>query len=93
MKDKNEIPEQIDSLIRVVGGSPDNPSKKLVKLVKEDQATRKQLEKSLAELQESLDYLRVCIKYQTFDLEATRRENEYLRHLLAGEEDEEMDGL
>jgi len=29
-----------------------------------------------------LDYLRVCIKYQTFDLEATRRENQYLRKLL-----------
>jgi hypothetical protein len=33
-------------------------------------------------LQESLDYLRVCIKYQLFDLEATRRENKYLRKLL-----------
>jgi len=29
-----------------------------------------------------LDYLRVCIKYQAFDLEATRRENAYLRKLL-----------
>jgi hypothetical protein len=26
--------------------------------------------------------LRVCIKYQAFDLEATRRENTYLRKLL-----------
>ena len=30
-------------------------------------------------LQEVLDYLRVCIKYQEFDLEATRRENEFLK--------------
>lgn len=29
-------------------------------------------------LQELLDYLRICIKYQAFDLEATRRENEFL---------------
>ena len=33
-------------------------------------------------LQESLDYLRICVKYQLFDLEATRRENKYLRQLL-----------
>jgi hypothetical protein len=26
--------------------------------------------------------LRICIKYQLFDLEATRRENEYLRKIL-----------
>jgi hypothetical protein len=40
------------------------------------------IEKSINSLQESLDYLRVCIKYQVFDLEATRRENEYLKKLL-----------
>ena len=40
------------------------------------------LEKSIESLQESFDYLRVCIKYQCFDLEATKRENQYLRGLL-----------
>ncbi len=44
--------------------------------------SHKQLEKSINRLQESLDYLRVCIKYQLFDLEATRRENIYLRKML-----------
>lgn len=33
-------------------------------------------------LQELLDYLRTCIKYQVFDLEATRRENQFLRDLV-----------
>jgi hypothetical protein len=33
-------------------------------------------------IQESLDYLRICVKYQLFDLEATRRENKFLRQLL-----------
>ena len=33
-------------------------------------------------LQESLDYLRLSIKYLVFDLEATRRENTYLRKML-----------
>jgi uncharacterized FlaG/YvyC family protein len=55
---------------------------KLTKLAKQAQENRKKLEKSISSLQESLDYLRVCIKYQVFDLEATRRENAYLRKLL-----------
>ena len=64
-----------------------NPQhKKLAKLAQQAQANRKKLEKSIGSLQESLDYLRVCVKYQVFDLEATRRENEYLRKLL--EEDQ-----
>ena len=33
-------------------------------------------------LQETINYLRVCIKYTVWDLEATRRENEYLKKLL-----------
>ena len=38
--------------------------------------------KTVADLQESLDYLRLSIKYLVFDLEATRRENGYLRKML-----------
>ena len=30
----------------------------------------------------SLDHLRLSVKYLVFDLEATRRENQYLRKLL-----------
>lgn len=91
MESKNEIPEQIDSLIRAIDGSDGLPPNKLVKLARKNQATRKQFEKSLIKLQESLDYLRVCIKYQAFDLEATRRENLYLRKLLErGEEDRDV---
>jgi len=33
-------------------------------------------------LEECLDYLRVLTKYVAFDLEATRRENRYLRQML-----------
>ncbi|MEC8733888.1 MAG: hypothetical protein VXX86_02845, partial [Planctomycetota bacterium] len=40
------------------------------------------LQGSLGELQESLDYLRLSVKYLVFDLEATRRENAYLRRLV-----------
>jgi hypothetical protein len=40
------------------------------------------MRRTVSELQESLDYLRLSIKYLVFDLEATRRENQYLRKLL-----------
>ena len=33
-------------------------------------------------LQQCLEYLSLAIKYTNFDLEATRRENEYLRGML-----------
>lgn len=39
-------------------------------------------DKDIDRLQESLDYLCICVKYQLFDLEATRRENKYLKRLL-----------
>ena len=35
-------------------------------------------------LKELLDFLRVRIVYNVFDLEATRRENAYLKKLLGG---------
>jgi len=91
MKNKNEseLGNQVDSLIRELessGNAQDN------ELARKMQLNQKKFEKSLADLQESLDYLRICIKYQVFDLEATRRENAYLRKLLnrRGDEDEEI---
>jgi hypothetical protein len=33
-------------------------------------------------LEDSLDFLKVCVKYMRFDLDATHRENQYLRKLL-----------
>ena len=40
------------------------------------------MQQSVGELQEALDYLRLSVKYLVFDLEATRRENAYLRRML-----------
>lgn len=40
------------------------------------------VEESVSKLQNSLDYLRLSVKYMVFDLEATRRENVYLRKLV-----------
>jgi hypothetical protein len=80
--DETNLEDKLNELVKEFGDGADPQHRKLVRLAKEAQANRKKLEKSINSLQESLDYLRVCIKYQVFDLEATRRENEYLRKLL-----------
>lgn len=43
---------------------------------------RKRVQNSVTELQDALDYLRLSVKYLVFDLEATRRENAYLRRMI-----------
>lgn len=82
-KDEVGLEQKLNELVKEVGGTTAGPSaSKLVSLAKQAQENHKKLQKSVNSLQESLDYLRVCIKYQLFDLEATRRENKYLRKLL-----------
>lgn len=81
MKDSN-LEKKLRELVEQFGTKPGEPSKKLEILAKQAQEKREKLQKSVSELQESLDFLRICIKYQLFDLEATRRENQYLRKLL-----------
>ena len=45
-------------------------------------ARRDRVQTSVNELQDALDYLRLSVKYLVFDLEATRRENAYLRRMI-----------
>ena len=80
--DESNLEDKLNELVKEFGETANPRHRKLAKLAQQAQANRKKLEKSINSLQESLDYLRVCIKYQVFDLEATRRENEYLRKLL-----------
>lgn len=84
MSDEVNFEEELNALVSELEGTD---KEKLQKLVKESRNSRKKFEKSILSLQESLDYLRVCIKYQVFDLEATRRENAYLRKLLEEEKE------
>lgn len=66
----------------------------LEQLIKETQERHNQLRQSINSLQESLDWLRLSVKYLVFDLEATRRENTALRQALErkSEEGEGCDG-
>lgn len=48
----------------------------------EDGDWSEQLRDSVARLHAAVDHLRLRVKYLVFDLEATRRENDYLRTML-----------
>ena len=80
--DEAKFEDKLKELVKEFGGLENNQYKKLASIAQEAQDNNKKLQKSVDILQESLDYLRICIKYQLFDLEATRRENKYLRKLL-----------
>ena len=54
----------------------------LEKACQNNDSQQSTIEESVAKLQDSLDYLRLSVKYMVFDLEATRRENVYLRKLV-----------
>ena len=86
--DEARLENKLNELVKEFGGMVNPQHKKLAMLAKQAQDSHKRLQKSINGLQESLDYLRVCIKYQLFDLEATRRENKYLRDILEEKEKE-----
>ena len=80
--DNSFFESKLNELVKEIGSIPTNEQKKLITLVRKTHDSHKQLKKSVSSLQESLDYLRLSIKYLLFDLEATKRENEYLKKLL-----------
>lgn len=78
--------KQLDALIAEIGSLPKSEQVKLEKLVEETKTRHDDMKKTFSVIQESIDFLRLSIKYIVFDLEATRRENEYLRRLLDEED-------
>ena len=84
--DESKLESKLNDLVKEFGGMANPQYSKLAMLAKKAYDNHKRLQKSVDGLQESLDYLRICIKYQLFDLEATRRENKYLRKLLEGKD-------
>ena len=80
--DKASLENKVNELVKELGSMNSPYHKKLALLAQKAQDNHEKLKKNVDNLQESLDYLRICIKYQLFDLEATRRENRYLKKLL-----------
>lgn len=77
-----EFQKRLAELVAEIETLPDGDRDRLRKLADETRERHEQIKKSVHSLQESLDFLRLGIKYMLFDLEATRRENTYLRKML-----------
>jgi len=80
--DEKAFQEKFNELLKKISELPMEQRDRLEQLARETRDRRERIKASVSELQESLDYLRLSIKYLLFDLEATRRENSYLRQLL-----------
>ena len=80
--DRARLASELNELVKQFSGTTDPTYKRLVELAKQAEESEKHIKQDVDYLGESLDYLRVCIKYLLLDIEATRRENDYLRKLL-----------
>jgi predicted nucleic acid-binding Zn-ribbon protein len=79
---EQEFQTKLAELMREISTLPASERQKLEKLAEDTRVRHERLRQTVSGLQESLDYLRLSIKYLVFDLEATRRENGYLRKML-----------
>ena len=80
---ENDFQTKLAELMGEICTPPPSERQKLERLADENApAPRAPFARPSHSLQESLDYLRLSIKYLVFDLEATRRENGYLRRML-----------
>ena len=80
--DEAKFQLKLDELMKEISVLPKAERDKLTEVAEQTRQRHAKLQKTVHDLQESLDYLRLSIKYLVFDLEATRRENGYLRKLL-----------
>ena len=96
---QNDFQSKLRTLIDQLQSVPEADRPELERLVDETKDRHERIQGSVKQLQDSLDYLRLSVKYLVFDLEATRRENAYLRGLLSdqvgepGVHDERADDL
>ncbi len=80
--DEREIHTKLAELMGEISTLPAAERLKLERLADQTRQHHERLRQTVCGLQESLDYLRLSIKYLVFDLEATRRENGLLRRML-----------
>jgi septal ring factor EnvC (AmiA/AmiB activator) len=83
--DQESFQKKLSELVAEIGTLPASERAKLEEMAKDTNNKREEIRATVANLQESLDQLRLAIKYLLFDLEATKRENENLRRLLEEE--------
>lgn len=80
--DEDTFQRRLSELVAEIGTLPAGEREKLELLAEQTKKRHKELRETVSTLHESIDFLRLSIKYLVFDLEATRRENGYLRKML-----------
>lgn len=79
---EQDFTAKLTDLMQQLDGLPSPAREQLQALAHDTRDRHARMKKTVNELQEALDYLRLSVKYLVFDLEATRRENQYLRKML-----------
>lgn len=79
---EREFQTKLAELLGEISTLPASERAKLQEAASEVRRTHERLNQTVSSLQESVDMLRLSIKYLVFDLEATRRENVVLRQLI-----------
>ena len=88
--DEETFQKRLAELIAEIDTLPAEERDKLRSMAAETKKRHEEIKKTVGGLQDAIDALRLSIKYMMFDLEATRRENDYLRKML--EQDPGNDG-
>ena len=80
--ENTSLERRLNNLIKEIGSISQVQRKRLITLARRADNIHEKLSVNVDSLQDALDMLRIVIKYQCFDLEATRRENNTLKKLL-----------
>lgn len=83
--DEQTFQNKLSELVKEIDSLPHEERERLSALAEQTKERHAELKKTVNSLHESIDFLRLSIKYLLFDLEATRRENSYLRRMLEEE--------
>lgn len=76
----------LEELMDKIGGYPNTLLNKETVIKTNPINGSNRTKKALYSIQESIDDMRICVKYLLFDLDATRRENLYFKKLLDDKE-------
>lgn len=81
---ERDFQNKLDELLLQINDLPEEKRGQLRQLAEETRSRHEKIRETVKSLQDSVDYLRLGVKYLVFDLEATRRENDQLRTMLRG---------
>jgi small-conductance mechanosensitive channel len=87
--DEQQFQSRLQEMLDEIKGLDVDPAtkQKLTQHAQESHERFKKTRDAVQQMQDSLDHLRISVKYLVFDLEATRRENKVLRAMLGQGED------